>query len=856
MPVFLLLLMLKQRNKNKLVLDNYYNIKPKNKHMVRFRIVTLFCVLMGMFGVGAFAQDQSESTSEDDAMAADLYNMSLEDLLNIELETGSFLSLDLQNSSVSMTIISAEQIEASGARHLTEALEIYVPGFQYLINKWNGLIWGMRGVVGDRNTKFIYLVNGHKMNTESRDGAITELDLGLLDDVERIEVLRGPAGLVYGSGAIAGVINVVTKEHDKTTASASAKMSILGEGQIGKELQASGAVKINEDVSVKIDLGYRDSDGIGVDRSLLWGAPNWPYHMIYNKEDSATIANGIPTYASAYSTTGNYKVAGDIKYKNLRVYTRYTDQTSAYGGMFYKRLGAELFNRNYNYKNISNQATYSLPVGENEILFRAGADFNTNSIAVDFLDSLNNVDSVFTLETFGESRYNVGATYIFTSKERFQFAAGYEFRYYDIGKGMDGKNEVNENPLHLVVSEVDYTYSSLFTEGIFDISDKFSAHFGLRYDSHTRTALHGGVFSPKAGLVYKPAEKHSIKLVYQQSANNGTADSYEHNRNSIRPDGTVMYDHHYLNPTSHNEWDIVIGATTEDLHDLKPEKTRSLELMSYHQIGENLIILPSFSYNSITDLFVWQEKLSRMVNAGDYNSSNIDIDVQYSDKNYTIGVNHTIQRLEDMDVKEHEYSQAVPRFAGYKSEEGADGVTYYYPKATKFVDTMRFNSIRDAITVDGVNFKNLHTHTSKVFADIKPVKWLTLHSSARIFWGMKGRIPMHEFDPEAHDEDMKSENPSDIATVLDPYENDLADAGNYQYFDIQNKAQVKMNLGLTFKKDDFPLTASFHVYDVLAGTAENTNRNNLRAGTSFVPFSLNIYGVDYRSYALKVKYTF
>ena len=64
-----------------------------------------------------------------------------------------------------------QRIENSGARHLSELLEIYVPGFQYMYNKWNGLIWGMRGVANDRNAKSIFLVNGHKLNSQSRDGS-------------------------------------------------------------------------------------------------------------------------------------------------------------------------------------------------------------------------------------------------------------------------------------------------------------------------------------------------------------------------------------------------------------------------------------------------------------------------------------------------------------------------------------------------------------------------------------------------------------------------------------------------------------------------------------------------------------
>ncbi len=66
--------------------------------------------------------------------------LSLEALMNIKLQTGSFLELDLAKSPLSMTVIDRDKVKASGARHISELLEIYVPGFQYMYNRWNGII--------------------------------------------------------------------------------------------------------------------------------------------------------------------------------------------------------------------------------------------------------------------------------------------------------------------------------------------------------------------------------------------------------------------------------------------------------------------------------------------------------------------------------------------------------------------------------------------------------------------------------------------------------------------------------------------------------------------------------------------
>lgn len=854
--------------------------------MSRLSLLLISFILL-LFGYPAFTQETSDPEEEDAFSMEDLLSMSLEDLLNIELETGSFLSLDLQNSSVSMTIITAEQIQSSGARHLSDALEIYVPGFQNLINKWNGFIWGMRGVASDRNTKFIFLVNGHKMNTESRDGAMTELDLGLLDDVERIEVLRGPAGLVYGSGAIAGVINIVTKEFEKETVTISSKLQTWNMETFGTEIQGSGAGQLTEDATIKIDIGYRESEGVGLERARLWGRPTWPYAS-WNGNGTP---NGALSMGSAGSTPGNYKAAADFNYKNLRVYTRWTHQVTNGSGWFVLDPWPDIYGtptedspsrmvdgavqtsdsayanyeswdnnrRQYLLNNVSTQATYNLPVGSNEILFRAGADALTNRIQFEDLKAYTRQAAeernTKINETFGERRYNASATYLFTSREDIQFAAGYEYRYYDIGEDMSGMNALNGNPLHLVVSNVKYNYHSVFGEGIYNINDKFATHFGLRYDRHTRTAQHGGVLNPKIGLVFKPNDNHSVKLVYQQSANNGSADNYEFNRYSISDEGIPFEgdDYHFSDPTRPEN--ILPPVNEELLKQLKPERSQSIELMTFHQIGKNIIALPSFSYNIISDLFAWNQTLFRVVNAGRYSFINIDLDLQYSSDKLSVGLNHTMQQLVGVDVANEAYTETQPQFdGGIMQIENGD--TTYIPNPTGAIDTIHFNSVRDNITVDGKNFMSLNTHTSKVFVDIKPANWVTLHTSARVFWGLKGRTDLHEFDPETHEAAIADGTASETQLILDDIKGNISNATEFEYFDIHKTAIVKMNAGVTFKRPESPLTVSFHVYDLLAGNGSEANKNSIRWMPAFSPDALDLFGVDLRSYAFKLTYQF
>jgi len=270
-----------------------------------------------------------------DGDPAGMDNLSLADLMNIKLQTGSFLELDLSKSPLSMTLIKRDQISVSGARNLSELLETYVPGFQYTFNKWNGIQWGMRGISNDRNTKFIVLVNGHKINTESKDGFITETALGLLGDMERVEVLRGPAGLVYGSGAIAGIVNIVTRRAEKSSTEVEVALSNQANMQVtGKEVDIRSFSTPAPGHELVATLGWRQSDGVGESVSRIYGNPSWPN----DRTTSWEREHGFPSNGSYGATPGNYRTSVDWTWNKLRVYGRYTHQVFSNGAFFGKNL--------------------------------------------------------------------------------------------------------------------------------------------------------------------------------------------------------------------------------------------------------------------------------------------------------------------------------------------------------------------------------------------------------------------------------------------------------------------------------------------------------------------------------------
>ncbi|MGL1888882.1 MAG: TonB-dependent receptor plug domain-containing protein [Reichenbachiella sp.] len=812
----------------------------------------------------------------------ELFDLSINELMEIKLQTGSFLELDLMNSPFSMTVINKKQVYTSGARHLTELLEIYVPGFQYMYNKWTGEIWGMRGIAADRNTKFIFLINGHKMNTESRDGAITELNLGLLHDIERVEVLRGPAGLVYGSGAIAGIINVVTKKYSgKNKVNVTASLGTWDFNGTNQETQVQVLNKISNDESISFHFGYRKSDGIAAENTRLWGRPHWPYPQELKPE-----AESVPSAGSSWSTPGNWKIDMQWEYKNLKLRSRITHQVSNAGGMFVldpwpndygnsdttstkqwvdgKEIDGwsrnstgeiikdengdpvkswwgetESWNTNrrqYQFDNVMAEISYDLPIDQNKMQFKVGFDGVTNRTRLENrrgFESFSTTErSTFVEETFGEKRFVLGALYLLNSIDKLQFAGGYEFRFDAIGNDLTGKNGNKENATHPIVSDVNYTNHALYFESLYQISTMISFHLGARYDAHTRTIDHGGVFTPKTAVLIRPSDDHSIKLMYQSSANNGSADNYEYNRFNFDNNGAAYSEYHFANPTevpSANSVPIA-GVSVEELHELKPEKVHSVELTSVHQFLNAIIFRPSISWTKVSELFVWNQPAYRVINSGEYEFINAEFDVSYQSNNITLGFNHTLQRLVNMDLRSQDEISLQTTFADSNYwEERVDPVTNVttyipVPLAEKGLDTS--NAIEAQITVDEENFLNLATNLSKVYADINIVGGLMLHTDMRIFWGLPGRKMLNDADPQ------------------------------FEYLNIDTDPIVKWNASLHFSAG-YNFRISAYVYDILAEPTGSNATHSIRWQQSANSDEhTDLYGMDLRSYAVQVSKNF
>ena len=127
--------------------------------------------------------------------------------------TPSRVPENIKKTASSVTVITDRQIRQMGARHLLDVVKI-VPG----MNHWFHCSGFPHIYAGGTATAFVsdilIMINSHPLNESYTGGALMAHDILMLDNVKRIEFVRGPGSALYGANAFSGVINVITKEAD------------------------------------------------------------------------------------------------------------------------------------------------------------------------------------------------------------------------------------------------------------------------------------------------------------------------------------------------------------------------------------------------------------------------------------------------------------------------------------------------------------------------------------------------------------------------------------------------------------------------------------------------------------------
>ena len=141
----------------------------------------------------------------------DLIELSPAELAEISVSIASGTATSLSRSAAVTTVITAEQIAAMGATELHEVLET-VPGMHVTIQPvTNDYSYTLRGIRNEANNEVLLMLNGTRFSVPYQGTHMAGMIVPV-ENIQRVEVIRGPGSALYGADAFAGVINIVTKK--------------------------------------------------------------------------------------------------------------------------------------------------------------------------------------------------------------------------------------------------------------------------------------------------------------------------------------------------------------------------------------------------------------------------------------------------------------------------------------------------------------------------------------------------------------------------------------------------------------------------------------------------------------------
>jgi iron complex outermembrane receptor protein len=145
----------------------------------------------------------------------DLASMDIEDLMNVKVTSVSAKEQKLSRTASAVFVITQEDIRRSGATNIPDLLRV-VPGLDVAQINSNTPAVSSRGLNDEFSDELLVLLDGRNVYTPTFGGVLWDLLDLPFEDIERIEVIRGPGGSTWGTNAVNGVVNIITRKADQT----------------------------------------------------------------------------------------------------------------------------------------------------------------------------------------------------------------------------------------------------------------------------------------------------------------------------------------------------------------------------------------------------------------------------------------------------------------------------------------------------------------------------------------------------------------------------------------------------------------------------------------------------------------
>ena len=474
--------------------------------------------------------------------------------MNVQVYSASKHYQDIKDAPSAVTIVTAEDIELFGYRTLAEVLS-GVNGF-FVTNDRNYSYLGVRGFAppGDYNGRILLMVDGHRLNENVFDEALIGAEFPVdIDQIERVEIVRGPSSSLYGTSAFFAVINVITK-----------KRSSVQNGKVSFDADSfdsyQGHFAIGTTVFKKIDayLAGKIYDNSGHER------------LFYPEFNNPVTNNGFAVHCDDESSND---LLANLAYGGFRLQAVYGSRekgipTAPFGTLFndprtrtvdtqsYLDLGYE--------RKVANRFEIMTHVAYDWYIYQGSYVYAPEVYGTP--DSVLNRD------------LSRGDWLTWEGQFRGRLWKGHR-----VTAGTDVQDNLRQDQKNYNVfpysqflnSQRDSANWGIYAQDEFTVLHRLSINAGFRHDQYS---TFGGTTNPRLGIIYSPFEATHLKFLYGQA---------------------------FRAPTVYELYYEVPGSQKAN-PSLRPETIRTYEGVLDQNLAEHLLVSASAYEYTVKDLIAQQ----------------------------------------------------------------------------------------------------------------------------------------------------------------------------------------------------------------------------------------------------------
>jgi outer membrane cobalamin receptor len=591
-------------------------------YMKRLSILIILLSTILIFVSLTLAQDQEEQEVTEEFFYAEE-----------EVEIASLKPTKIEEAPSIVSVITAQQIKDMGARDLNDILRM-VPGFQLSINSWYSNSYSVRGLTQLYNTRILIMMDGVPLNEVYWGQSCLNWADMPINNVKRVEVIRGPGSALYGTYAFLAVINIITNNANDID---------------GIEFSAGGsswntqhhyllAGKSKGDFSISGYVDYRKSDG---------------YDNYWIERDLVTLLYSyVPFLPSVSMAPAKIQVPLDSKRIDVRM--RYKDFEFQLKTQDYERgmpfvaysITERMFHTANSYisqmiydRNINKKFSFSLKGSYYYHRMKVHGQAYPRGIYGPLLPGFraqgffsNGVNGECTVQ---DRSVGIQSQINYIANDRNRLTIGFEYANMKTKKpfirsNMDPVTRMQSNQMHEVrgaewgfmEQDADRDVIAFFMQDSWQITERLDMTAGLRVDYYSDF---GSSINPRISFVWKLHEKTNLKL---------------------------LYGHAFRAPTFCELYTITTSITGNE--NLGPEKARSFEIGFNHKLTPRINTSFNYFYNALADIILPTGEIiiptypPQLENSGKLNSQGIEAEIKANfEKNSYAFFNYSYAKAKD-----------------------------------------------------------------------------------------------------------------------------------------------------------------------------------------------------------------